>query len=653
MAARMSESLSEPLPAASGTSVHRFSGGALRLVGSAALPIAIGAASGGYFPSSWGWISLVALWAVALAFLLDAPRFARRDVLFLSFLALFVAWVGLSAFWSSATPAVRELERDLAYLAVAFAALVLVRRTNATLILGGLCSGIVLLCSYSLATRLFPNRIGTYDPVAVYRLAAPVGYWNTLGILAAIGIVLAVGLLARVPSAVVRALACASVVVLATTLYFTYSRGALLALGVALVVLLAFDVARLQAAVAVLVAAPAAATAVLLASREHALTRQHAAIGAAVSAGHRLAITLALLFVLGAALGFAFHYGSARFVAPQQLRNACVVALAAGAVAVCLIGVVTYGSPIHIASRAWHSFTAPPPKTQANLNSRLFNFSSNGRIDLWRSSWHDAKAHPFAGTGAGSFEQRWLRSRPAALKVRDGHSLYMEVLGELGVIGLLLIVLALAVPLAAAVRARRHPLVPFALAAYVALVVHAGVDWDWEMPVLIVPGLIIAASLLVWARREDAAPPSDRARAGLLGVVGLAMVFALITLVGNMSLAQALTAAGNGNWTASARDARRAHTWAPWSSEPYRLLGEAQLGAGDTKAAIASFNKALGKSPDDWNVWFDMARATTGRPQQQALAHAARLNPLSPEIAELRREITAEKVITVVPNSPK
>jgi hypothetical protein len=649
MAARMSESLSEPLPAASGTSVHRFSGGALPLVGSAALAIAIGAASGGYFPSSWGWISLVALWAVALAFLLDAPRFARRDVLLLSFFALFVAWVGLSALWSSATPALREFERGLAYLAVAFAALVLVRRTNATLILGGLCSGIVLLCSYSLATRLFPNRIGTYDPVAVYRLAAPVGYWNTLGILAAIGILLAVGLLARLPSAVVRALAGASVVVLSTTLYFTYSRGALLALGVALVVLLAFDVARLQAAVAVLVAAPAAATGVLLASREHALTRQHAAIGAAVSAGHRLAIALALLFVLGAALGVAFHYGSARFVVPQRLRSAFGVVLAAGAVAVCLIGVVTYGSPIHIASRAWHSFTAPPPKTQTNLNSRLFNFSSNGRIDLWRSSWHDAKAHPLAGTGAGSFEQRWLRNRPAALKVRDGHSLYMEVLGELGVIGLLLIVLALAVPLGAAVRARRHPFVPFALAAYVALIVHAGVDWDWEMPVLIVPGLIIAASLLVWARREDAAPLSYRARVVLLGVVGLAMVFALITLVGNMSLSQASNAAGNGNWAKSAKDARRAHTWAPWSSEPYRLLGEAELGQGDTKAAIASFNQALGKSPGDWNVWFDMARATTGRPQQQALARAARLNPLSPEIAELRREIAAEKVITVVP----
>jgi hypothetical protein len=111
------------------------------------------------------------------------------------------------------------------------------------------------------------------------------------------------------------------------------------------------------------------------------------------------------------------------------------------------------------------------------------------------------------------------------------------------------------------------------------------------------------------------------------------MVVAFVGLVGNMSLSQAATAAGKGDWAGWERDARRAHTWAPWSSEPYRVLGEAQLGQGDTKGAIASFNQAIGKSPGDWNVWFDMARATTGHPQRAALARAAQLNPLSPEIA--------------------
>ena len=634
--------------------LSRWGTGTARLVSgssSALVLIGLAAAGGGYFPSAWGWISLVALWVAALGLLLGQPLFTRTDAAFLVFLSLFVMWVGLSALWSSATPALRELERDLAYVTVAVAALVLIRRTNATLILGGLCAGICLVALYSLATRLFPNRIGTYDPVAVYRLAAPIGYWNTLGVLATIGIVLALGLLARVPFMTVRVLACASVVFLATTVYFTYSRGAVLALGIALIALLAVDAARLQAAGAVIAASPAAASAVFFASRQRALTRQHAAIADAVSAGHRLAIELALLAILGGFFGFAFHFASARFTPPQRLKTAFGGALAVGAATACVIGVAVYGSPAHIASRAWHSFSAPPPKTQANLNSRLFSFSGNRRADLWSSSWRDARAHPLLGTGAGSFEQRWLRNRGAALKVRDGHSLYMEVLGELGAIGLVMLVLALTVPLIAAARARRNPFVPFALAAYVSLVVHAGVDWDWEMPVLIVPGLILAASLLVSARREDTTALPDRLRVGLLGVVGLAMVFALITLVGNMALAQASTAAGNGNWGASAKDARRAHTWAPWSSEPYRVLGEAQLGEGDTKSAVESFNNAIAKSPNDWILWFDLARATTGTAQRDALRHAKQLNPLSPEIAELRKEVDAEKVITVVPRS--
>jgi tetratricopeptide (TPR) repeat protein len=644
----MTESLREALPA-SYPEVGRLPSRAIAVAGAALVPIAVGAASGGYFPSAWGWISLVALWVAALALLLDAPQLGRRDTVFLALLALFVAWVGLSALWSSATPALRELERDLAYLAVALAALVLVRRTTVVLILGGLASGIALLSVYSLGTRLFPNRIGSYDPVAVYRLSAPIGYWNTLGILAAIGIVLGFGFLARTPSAAVRAAACAGLVVLSTTLYFTYSRGALLALGLALVALFAVDRARLQAAVAMLAGAPAAALAVFFASREHALTQQHAPLREAVSAGQRLAVILLVLLVVAAALGLLLDLLSKRFVPPKALRTVFASVLTAGVAAVCFMGIVAYGSPVHAVSRAWHDFSAAPPKSQTNLNSRLFSFSGNGRADLYRLSWRDFKAHPLLGTGAGSFEQRWLSGRPAALKVRDAHSLYIEVLGELGLIGLALIVLALAVPLLAVRRIRRHPYAPFALAAYVALVVHAGVDWDWEMPVLMISGLLIAASLLAWARAEDAPPIGGRTRGALLAAIGVAMVFALITLVGNMSLAQASTAADNGSWAASARDAKRAHTWAPWSSEPYRLLGEAQLGEGDSKSAVASFDKAIAKSPDDWNLWFDLARATTDTAQRQALDHAARLNPLSPEIAELRREIAAEKVINVRP----
>ena len=70
-------------------------------------------------------------------------------------------------------------------------------------------------------------------------------------------------------------------------------------------------------------------------------------------------------------------------------------------------------------------------------------------------------------------------------------------------VGFVLIVLALALPLVAVYRARRRPLMSFAAAAYFTFIAHLGADWDWEMPVVILPGLFCAAALLAAARRTD------------------------------------------------------------------------------------------------------------------------------------------------------
>ena len=96
-------------------------------------------------------------------------------------------------------------------------------------LLGAVLAAVTLDCAYALATRLFPGRIGSYDSLAVYRLSTPIGYWNGLGVFAAIGAVVALGFAARGTRPVTRALAAASLLVLVPTLYFTFSRGAWLA----------------------------------------------------------------------------------------------------------------------------------------------------------------------------------------------------------------------------------------------------------------------------------------------------------------------------------------------------------------------------------------------------------------------------------------
>jgi O-antigen ligase len=129
------------------------------------------------------------------------------------------------------------------------------------------------------------------------------------------------------------------------------------------------------------------------------------------------------------------------------------------------------------------------------------SISMGDRPAYWRAAASDASAHPFVGSGAGSFDDYWLVHRPISAYVEDAHSLYLETAAELGLVGLVLLACALLVPLATAVAARRQPHVPVAAAAYVTFLVHAGLDWDWEMPATTLAGLACAAALLGSARR--------------------------------------------------------------------------------------------------------------------------------------------------------
>ncbi len=103
----------------------------------------------------------------------------------------------------------------------------------------------------------------------------------------------------------------------------------------------------------------------------------------------------------------------------------------------------------------------------------------------------------------------------------------------------------------------------------------------------------------------------------------------------NVPLNSAQAAAANGDWASSASDARKAKRWAPWSSQPWRLLGEAQLAQADIATARRSFRTAVAKDPHDWELWVDLGIASTGAEQRRALATAVRLNPRDPTIRGL------------------
>ena len=201
--------------------------------------------------------------------------------------------------------------------------------------------------------------------------------------------------------------------------------------------------------------------------------------------------------------------------------------------------------------------------------------------------------------------------------------------------GLAVLLATLTLPLIALPRARRLPFGPAAAGAFAAYLLHASVDWHWEVPAVTLPALFCAATLLSSPRPTLLA---GRARVAVLALAAPVLAIALVAHVGNRATASSATAIDAGEPDRALSHARRAIDWAPWSHEPWQLRGEAELLLEDDAAARRSLRRALELDPESWSTWFDLAVASGGAERARALAEAKRLNPLSPEIAEFQTE---------------
>ena len=209
---------------------------------------AFGFANGGYFPVSWGWgsLALLALMALALAVGVSV-ELGILDPCFLVGFAGLVAWIALSLLWTTVVPdTVLEIERVLVYLAAAAAGVLLVRRRSVASVVVGLWAALVVVATYALLTRLFPDQFGDIrhdlrlPPLRSGRLLerARDPRRHRLAPRARAGRAKRAARplpLGRID----RDLRC-------STLYFTYSRASWIALFVGLAVAVALDTRRLQ-----------------------------------------------------------------------------------------------------------------------------------------------------------------------------------------------------------------------------------------------------------------------------------------------------------------------------------------------------------------------------------------------------------------------
>jgi O-antigen ligase len=600
----------------------------------AAAVVTLSFASGGYFPADHGLLTFAfALVALVAVLVVDEVEADRRSLAVVGALAALACWELLSMLWSpTVTWSVLESERTLVYLAAAAALLLVVTRSRVPALLTGLVLGIGFVASYAVATRVFPGHVGgPYDPSAGYQLDAPIGYWNALGLLLSMGILVAFGVgLEAAP--VVRATVGAALVPMAVALYFTFSRGSLGALVLGLVVFVAL---RPRAVLGVAILASAPALAVLVASRSPALTQAGEPLASARAEGIRVALVVALASLAGAAAALA-EPRLARRLSPRWTVGRGVAAVTCLLVLAALVAVsaIRAGGPAGVVSGGLGAFRKEPPAQTGSLDRRLLSVSGHGRADYWRVAAGMVERDPLLGEGAGGFERRWMQERRGANNARDAHNLYLETLAELGPVGLALLLVALGTPLLAIRQARATALASAAAAAFAAFLAHAAVDWDWELPVLVLTAMSCGIGLLASTRSGTKVRLTAMRRGLVIAPLVLVIAVALVAHVGNRAVADAAAALERGDTADAESAARHARTWAPWSHEPWELLGEAQLAQRHDAAARASLGQAIRRAPEEWRLWFDLAIVSRGPQRTAAITRARELNPLSDEIRE-------------------
>ena len=613
----------------------------------ASLLVLVALQRGGYYAESWGLPTAVCGVIVAVVALRGTrERLRRLELVQLASLSLLGLLALGSAAWAAGGvgSALPETQLLALYAAVVGATLMLFRR--ATPLVATVWASLVAVSMLALGTRLFPDARGA-DASGDNRLYQPLGYWNSLGLWAAMGLALGLVLAGRSQSLALRAAAAASCVPCAATLYFTFSRGAWVALAVGLLVAFAVDPGRLGLAAWGVLVLPWPAVGILLASRSHGLTTATPALEQARQDGRSLAGALVVLSIAAAVTVSTLGLLERRWPVSLNARRAFATLL----VAICTIAgagtIVKFGAPWTLVAQGRASLCCTAAETGARPQRAPFDASGSSRLDLWRVAWDDAGRHPLVGSGAGSYAAQWFRDRPSPVDATNAHELYLETLAELGPLGLGLLLTALAAPLIAGWRARRHPLMAGVLAAYVAFLVHAAADWDWQLAAVGLAGLACGATLLVMARGSRARAIGTHGRAALAATAIVFSGFALWSLHGAYPLGQARTAADNGQWVAAQNHARTAIARiGGFSAVPWQLLGEAQTALREPDTARVSLRVAVRRDPSSWEAWYDLAVVSHGSERRTAATKALTLNPRGAETLALA------KAVGITPPSP-
>ena len=573
----------------------------------AAAYVAIALPEGGY-GSDVRAIGTIALWGLVIAGLAFGiwPRTAvpRATVVAGCGLAGLAILTALSMLWSAdAARSFQEAIRVLSYLGLFLCVVLSTRAGSARAWLAGLAIGVSVIGLIALLSALLPGLFpiaGVHEarPDTRHRLAWPLDYWNGIGLVCTVGIMLTAWTSAYAARRWARALAAGVLPLLVLALAMTRSEGSFAAIALGLVVLLVLDRRRVEI-MATLVTSGIAAVVLGAAAMLHPLFfRAMVETPAGVGQAHRM---LVIVVIVGAAAGLT-----------RWLLDDAVTRLGRGGTPAWVrpvaigLGVLAGVAVVFVVVTKFGQFAAVPQGSDAGG----LDLSGNGRFQFWASAADAFATHPLVGIGAGTFNGWWGAHGTLPVFIQNAHSLPLETLAELGIAGFVALAVFLVTPIVTGLRRLgqdfRDPGLGIALAIVAASLLSASIDWMWRLPAAFVPA-VIAIGLL--AGPALAPPSSGRSRFGF-GILAIligwaAILAAALSLFTDAKLDQAENAPDAGS---ALRYARQAKALQPWAADPVHQEMLALERAGDFPGSLAAINEAIRLAPYDYELWREKSR---------------------------------------------
>ena len=391
----------------------------------------------------------------------------------------------------------------LVYGALLLLMLVLVGgQRRSPVLLGAVSLGVVAV-AISVLARLLGD-----DPGALFlggRLNSPLGYINGEGCLFVMGFWLCMAG-AEVRRAVVAGPAAGLAALMACLALLSQSRGTALAMLGSLILVVALVPGRTRRMYGLLVVAAGVAAA----APDLLHVYDHGAAGAVPvevshAAGHASLLAAMVVGVAWALLTACLGAGAYPSLAVNRARTAASWLLAVPVVLALAVAAGSAHRIEHDVRDQWHAFThlEAPSSSSSASQSRLLSGGGN-RYDYWRIAWRVWRAHPILGVGAGNYPRFYYQQRATTEDIEQPHSLELQILSELGIVGALLLAGFICGIAWGALRMRRaaarspltRALMVGALGALTAWLVQASVDWMHLLPGLTAIALVGAAVLI-------------------------------------------------------------------------------------------------------------------------------------------------------------